>query len=69
MHKLDILAVLTQLAGLGILASDATFQTYLTTLLGPSATKYVAFFGLTSLVASTILRIIGSPSTSQGAPK
>ncbi len=69
MHKLDIAAIITQLAGLSILASDATFQSSLTLLLGTSAPKIVAAIGLISVLASTVLRIVGSPSTTQGASK
>jgi hypothetical protein len=68
-HKYDIAAIVSQLAGLSLLASDATFQTSLTTLFGTEGPKIVAGIGLISLLASTVLRIIGSPSSTQGATK
>jgi len=63
MHKLDILAIISQVAGLGLLASDATFASALTTLFGLDGPKIVAAIGLIAVLASTVLRIIGAPST------
>jgi hypothetical protein len=62
-HKLDILAIISQVAGLSILASDATFQSSLTILFGTNSPKIVACVGLVAVLASTVLRIVGSPST------
>lgn len=69
MHKLDIAAIVSQIAGLSILAGDATFQSALTSLFGLNGPKITAAIGLVAVMASTILRIIGSPSTTQGASK
>jgi hypothetical protein len=63
MHKLDILAIVSQVAGLSILASDASFVSSLTTLFGTNGPKIVAAIGLLAVMASTVLRIVGSPST------
>lgn len=67
MHKLDVAAILAQVSGLSILAADTTFQASLVSLFGMNGPKIVAAIGLVAVLASTILRIIGSPSTSQGA--
>lgn len=64
LHPIDTLALLSQMAGLGILAGDSTFQSSITTLAGPFAPKIIAGLGLLALVASTILRIYGSPTSS-----
>lgn len=69
MHKYDIAAIVSQLAGLSILASDATFQSSLTALFGPNSLKITAGIGLLAVLASTVLRVMGSPSSSQGATK
>lgn len=62
MHKLDLLSILTQASGLGILATDNAFQGYITTLAGKNAPIIIATVGLVAVLASTVLRIIGSPS-------
>lgn len=65
-HPIDFLAVLSQVAGLGILASDANFQSSITTLAGPYGPKIVAGLGLAALLASTVLRVYGCPTTASG---
>jgi hypothetical protein len=72
MHKFDILAIITQFAGLTTLASDVTFQSSLSTLFGSASPKILAVIGLLAVLASTVLRIAGSPSStpsSQGVTK
>jgi hypothetical protein len=70
MHKFDIAAIISQFAGLSLLASDATFQSDLVIILGSNAPKIVAYIGLVAVLASTVLRVVGSPSTTTiGASK
>ncbi len=70
LHKLDLMALLARVAGLSILASDATFQSSIASLAGSYAPKIIAVLGLVSLLATDVLRIIGSPTpTSTGAQK
>jgi hypothetical protein len=64
MHALDLTAILTRIAGLSILAADTTFQTSITTLFGPHGTTIIAAIGLASVVATDVLRVIGSPTGS-----
>lgn len=59
---LNIVAVLSKIAGLGALVSDVTFANALTSLFGPSGTKAIAAIGIVSVVAGEILHIIdGQP--------
>lgn len=69
MHKLDLAALLSRLAGLSILASDATFQSSISTLFGAWGPKILAGLGLTAILATDILRVIGSPTTSTEGKK
>ncbi|HEV7180150.1 MAG TPA: hypothetical protein VIG51_03915 [Candidatus Baltobacteraceae bacterium] len=65
MHKNDMAAVLTAFVGIGALASDAAFGQYLQLLLGAHAQQILAGLGMVGLLASTILRVLGSPSGTQ----
>lgn len=63
MHKNDLTAILTTIVGVGALATDAAFGTYLQTIFGSSANVILAGFGAAGLVAATIARVLGSPSS------
>jgi hypothetical protein len=62
LHAIDVAAVLARLAGLGILASDVTFQQAIGTLFNGNGAKIVAAIGLVAVIAADILRVIGNPS-------
>jgi hypothetical protein len=64
MHKADIIAILSRVAGLGILATDATFTSALTTLFGPYGTKIIAVIGLVAIIATDIIRVQSVPTPS-----
>jgi hypothetical protein len=69
LHPLDLSAILTTIVGVSALAADSTFQTELTSLLGPQAHKIVAFIGIIGLVSSQLLRTYGAPSTTTPPPE
>ncbi len=62
----DLAAILSTLVGVGALATDAAFGTYLQTLFGPHANAILAAIGLVGLVAATILRVLANPSPPAG---
>jgi len=71
-HGIDLLSLLTRLAGLSILASDVTFQQALGTLFNGNGTKIVAAIGLVAVISADILRVVSNPSppsNGNGAPK
>jgi len=64
LHRISVFEILTKLAGLSALVSDATFGTYLTSLFGSSATQIIAVLGLISVVAGQIEHSLNnSPTT------
>ena len=63
MHKADIVAIVSTIAAACALGTDAAFGQNLATLFGPSAPKILAAVALIGLVATTISRVLGSPST------
>lgn len=62
MHKLDIVAIISRIAGLSILASDATFASSINAIAGPYGPKIVAILGLVAVVATDIIRVIAVPT-------
>ena len=67
MHKYDVLALLSVLVGVGSLSADTAFGTQLNALFGShDATIALSALGLLGIVASQILRVLGSPSTTKG---
>lgn len=72
MHKFDLASLLACIVGVASLATSAAFAGYVSTLFGPAAPQVIAGIGAAGLIASQVLRIIGSPSTTtstQEAPK
>jgi len=66
MHKFDFAAILSTVVGVGALATDAAFGTYLQTLFGAHANAILAALGGAGLLAATILRVISNPSPPAG---
>lgn len=63
MHKFDIASLLSAIIGVAALADVDAFNEYLATLVGTQhAGTAVAFIGIAGLIASQVLRVMGSPS-------
>lgn len=56
--KLNMLGILTRLAGLSALVTDVTFTQGITQLLGPDATKVIALIGVISAISGEIIHIV-----------
>jgi len=69
MHRNDVLALLARIGGLSVLATDAQFSQYITTLFGAQGPKIVAVFGLISVVAADVVRVLSVPTPSSGDTK
>lgn len=62
MHPIDFYAILTRVAGLGILATDTAFQQTITTLFGEHGTTVIAGIGFISILATDVLRVLANPT-------
>lgn len=67
-HKLDLASLCSLIVGIASLVSIPLFSDSLTTLAGPYAKDVLAALALAGLIASQVLRIIGSPSGGGAIP-
>lgn len=61
-HYKDLLAILSRVAGLSILITDATFVNSVNSLFGKDGAGILAAIGFVTTLAADLLRISGSPS-------
>lgn len=68
MHKNDLLALLSCVAGVGSLATDVAFGSDLNKALGPHAAAVLAGIGATGLIANQLIRVLNAPAHSGVQP-
>jgi len=68
MSKLNVVGILTRIAGLSVLASDVTFTQSINQLMGPDATKIIPVIALASSLAGEIIHIVQTQPSDPDSP-